>query len=426
MKIQIPRGVYDIYGKELKLHKYIVSEISQVIENYGYQAIKTPIFEDTNLFLRSVGESSDIVNKEMYTFDDRKGRSLTLRPELTAPTVRSYLEEKMFGDGMPIKKLYYYGEAFRYERAQAGRYRQFHQMGVEFFDAASLYSDVEVICLASKIIEKFKLGKYTTLKINTIGTSSDRLKYKEILQKHFEPEINNLCLDCQRRIKQNPMRILDCKIDSENKLIQSAPSIIDYLSDQTNERFEKIKEQLSILNIDFIVDHSLVRGLDYYNDTVFEFQFIYQQYDFALIAGGRYDSLINQLSGKNDIPAFGFGLGVERFAIANKEINIGILDQFNYQNDLYFIPLTEKAMELSIQSMAKLRSKNIICDMDFKSRSIKSAFNTAQKVLAKYVVVIGEDQVKNGTVSLKNMENYEKIELSIEEFEKKIIEEVKS
>lgn len=416
MNVQIPRGTQDFYTHEMNLHTEVVNKISDICENYGYGRIKTPIFEDTKLFSRSVGDDTDIVNKEMYTFNDRKGRSLTLRPELTAPVVRSYLENKMYGTLDDFDKFYYYGEAFRYERAQAGRYRQFHQMGVEVFNLPAIDIDIEVIAMANSIIEFFALSEHVTLKINTIGTSEERIKYVEYLREYFTPHKDNLCEDCQRRIDSNPLRILDCKIDGDSDIVNGAETINTFLNVETNERFDELLKFLNELEIKYQVDRSLVRGLDYYNDTVFEFVFENQDINYTLIGGGRYDKLVAKISNQ-DICAFGFGIGIERMILALKSINDNITDEYHKEVDIYFAPLSKENNFKALKTMNTLRDAGLRCEMNYLNKNIKQCFKRAEELNAIYIVIMEDEQL----VRVKNLRTKEEDKVNLEEFEKEIL-----
>ncbi len=417
MNIQIPRGVNDFFENDMNLHMEVVNKLSEIFENYGYGRIKTPIFEDTKLFIRSVGDDTDIVNKEMYTFEDRKGRSLTLRPELTAPVVRSYLENKMYGKLDDFNKFYYYGEAFRYERAQAGRYRQFHQVGVEVFNLSSIAIDIEVISMADSIIKFFDLSDNVKLKINTIGSSKERKEYIKYLKNYFEPHKEELCSDCQNRIETNPLRILDCKKDGHRNIVTNVKPIKDFLDLETNERFISILEYLDNADIQYDVDYKMVRGLDYYNDTVFEFVFKNEDLEFTLIGGGRYDKLISQIS-QQDIPAFGFGIGVERMILALKSINSDIEKDYSKKIDIYFANLDENRDLEVLEIMNNIRNAGLSCEMNYMNKGIKQCYKKAEELNAIYVVVISDE------VRVKNLFTKEETVTSLKEFEEDILKEI--
>ncbi len=421
MNIQMPRGTYDLFDKEMRLHNEVKNSVLNIFDCYGYNQIKTPIFEHTNLFLRSVGEASDIVNKEMYTFYDKSDRSLTLRPELTASTARCYLEHKMFGEARSFHKLCYYGEAFRYERSQAGRYRQFHQLGVECFGIDDIHIETETISMAQTILKDLNIDNGVTLKINTLGSSNDREQYIELLREYFANEIDNLCDDCKMRFEKNPLRILDCKIDNENEIVQNAPILFDSLSEQSKNRFNKLLKLLEQFEIDYTVDYSLVRGLDYYNDTVFEFS--NDVNNLAILGGGRYDTLINKLNGKYNVSAFGLGIGLERLIITIKEANPHILEKFAETREIFYMPRCDEAKPICLKSIELMRSHGLKCEMDYNISSFKSAFKQAENFSCVYAVIIGEREIADNYVTIKNLYTKESFEVNLNDFEQDIINE---
>ncbi len=423
MNIQMPRGTYDLFGNDMRLHNEVKNSVLEIFDNYGYSQIKTPIFEHTNLFLRSVGESSDIVNKEMYTFNDKSDRSLTLRPELTAATVRSYLENKMYGEPRPFHKLCYYGEAFRYERAQAGRYRQFHQLGVECFGLDGVHIEAETIAMANSVFTKLGIEDNVTLKINTLGSSTDRASYVELLKSHFAPSIDEMCSDCQMRLEKNPLRILDCKVDKKHDAIQTAPKLFESLADESKERFNNLLTLLTDLGIEYTIDDSLVRGLDYYNDTVFEFEYQNGDTNFAVLGGGRYDTLVSQFNPKQQTPAFGLGIGVERLIIALKDSKSEIIDQMNEVREIYYMPRCEEAKAVCLKSINVVRDSGLKCEMDYKISSFKSAFKQAEKLGCVYAVIIGERELESGMATIKQLYTKESFEVNLSDFEQDLINE---
>ncbi|HYK71663.1 MAG TPA: histidine--tRNA ligase, partial [Pseudoneobacillus sp.] len=316
MSINIPRGTQDILPGQVEKWQAIEEQARKICEKYLYREIRTPIFEHTELFLRSVGETTDIVQKEMYTFTDRGERSLTLRPEGTASAVRSYVENKMFGYAQQPVKLYYLGPMFRYERPQAGRFRQFVQFGIEALGSADPAIDAEVISLAMTLYKEMGLKKLK-LVINSLGDKDSRNAHREALVNHFKPRIGEFCKDCQNRLEKNPLRILDCKLDRDHELMKTAPSIIDYLNDYSRNYFEKLQTYLTDMEIPFEVDPNLVRGLDYYNHTAFEIMSNAEGFGAitTLCGGGRYNGLVEEMGGP-ETPGIGFGLSIERFLAA--------------------------------------------------------------------------------------------------------------
>ncbi len=413
MKVNIPRGTFDITGDDMRFRTSVLDNVSKLAMSYGFEQIQTPMFESTNLFKRTVGDETDIVSKEMYTFEDKKGRSMTLRPELTAPVVRSYIENKFYAT-RPQFKAFYYGPAFRYERPQAGRFRQFHQFGVESFGTRNPLHDAEIIALGYSILKHFNLAENSVLKINSLGQKSDRENYINALKSHLDEHQDEMCSDCKNRFEKNTLRVLDCKVDSEKAFMQNAPKIVDTLCEDSKAYFDQVLKALDELNISYEIDHTLVRGLDYYNDTVFEFVLNSENAQNTVIGGGRYDSLVETLSGPST-PAFGFGMGVERLLSAIIDANEGIMENYQKECDIYYMPLTKDAETLVIKSMAKLRFESIRCEYAGEIKSFKANFKQAEKLGAIYAIIIGEEELTNGVVTVRNLitREEEKIELSV-------------
>ncbi|AUB31495.1 histidine--tRNA ligase [Spiroplasma floricola] len=389
--IQKPRGTEDLV--DLKVREYFALEviIRQIVDSFNYNEIKTPIFESLELFKRGVGQETDIVSKEMYTFKDRKDRELTLRPEGTAPTVRAILENKMYiNENLPLK-LFYFGSMFRYERPQAGRNRQFNQFGVEVFGPKTAEIDSEIICLSSTILNTIGLDNHT-IHLNYLVNGEQRKKYIEDLKKYLKPK--KLCDDCKKRMEVNPLRVLDCKIDS--KQFNDVIDMKDYLSDQDKKYFENLILNLKNIGIKPIIDKLLVRGLDYYTGFVYE---VKDKNGSTLLGGGRYDELVNQL-GNVDLSAAGFGLGMERILIALQEEEIYISQPVSL--DAYIIGLSEKAKQFSNILLLALRKSGLKADFDFMSRSMKSAFKQSEKLNAKNIIIIGDNELKENVVIIKN------------------------
>lgn len=420
MSIRIPRGTQDILPGEVEKWQLIEKKAREICEKFQYREIRTPIFEHTELFLRSVGDTTDIVQKEMYTFEDRGGRSLTLRPEGTASTVRSFVEHKMYGDANQPVKLYYMGPMFRYERPQAGRFRQFVQFGVEALGSADPAIDAEVIALAMSLYKEMGLKKLKLI-INSLGDKESRNAHREALINHFKPRIGEFCSDCQNRLEKNPMRILDCKQDREHELMKSAPSIIDYLNDESKKYFEKVQKYLNDLDIEFEVDSNLVRGLDYYNHTAFEIMSDAEGFGAitTLCGGGRYNGLAEEVGGP-ETPGIGFALSIERFIAAlNAEkaelsLNEGI--------DCYIVSLGEEAKDYSVSLLHKLRMAGFSAEKDYLDRKIKAQFKAADRINAKYVAILGEDELKANKINLKIMDTGEQTEVELDSFVEKFAE----
>ena len=412
MGYQKVKGTQDFIGLDAKKMRYIQDTLVKQISCFGFEEIVTPIMENTEVFVKNVGETSDIVTKEMYTFLDKGGRSITLRPEGTAAIARSYLENKMYGDA-GIKKLYYVGPMFRYERQQAGRYRQFNQFGVEVFGKAGAMLDADLIATGAALFNSLGL-KNITLKINSIGDSLSRNNYSKALKEYFAKYIDTFCSDCQTRIKTNPLRILDCKVDAGRDELLNAPKLPDFLTQEAKDYFNEVKKYLDDLGIKYVVDDNLVRGLDYYTDTVFEF--IINTDDelngLAIGAGGRYANMLYDM-GKIDMPGIGFGIGLERVKLLMEKE--GIFDSLNSDTDLFIMGLDEASKINALVLANTLRKEGVVCEIDYASTSMKSQFKTAERVNAKYIAIIGEEERLSGTLNLKNCETKEQITIKQDE-----------
>ncbi|EJE17410.1 histidine--tRNA ligase [Staphylococcus epidermidis] len=400
--IKMPRGTQDILPQDSAKWRYIENRLHTLMELYNYKEIRTPIFESTELFARGVGDSTDVVQKEMYTFKDKGDRSLTLRPEGTAAVVRSYIEHKMQGDPNQPIKLYYNGPMFRYERKQKGRYRQFNQFGVEAIGAENPSIDAEILAMVMHIYEYFGL-KHLKLVINSIGDSESRKEYNEALVKHFEPVIDTFCSDCQSRLHTNPMRILDCKIDRDKEAVKNAPRITDYLNNDSKSYYEQVKLHLDNLNISYVEDPNLVRGLDYYTHTAFELMIDNPEYDGAittLCGGGRYNGLLQLLDGPDET-GIGFALSIERLLMALDEegISLDVSEDF----DLFVVTMGEDADRYAVKLINDLRRNGIKVDKDYLNRKIKGQMKQADRLNAKYTVVIGDQELENNEIGVKNM-----------------------
>jgi histidyl-tRNA synthetase len=414
MSIQIPRGTQDILPGEVEKWQLIESKARELCEKFQYKEIRTPIFEHTELFTRSVGETTDVVQKEMYTFEDRGGRSVTLRPEGTASTVRSFVQHKMYGDPNQPVKLYYMGPMFRYERPQAGRFRQFVQFGVEALGSKDPAIDAEVIALAMSIYQSLGLNKLKLI-INSLGDQESRLAHRSALIQHFQPRIGEFCEDCQNRLEKNPMRILDCKKDRDHELMASAPSIIDYLNDESKAYFEKVQQYLTDLDIQFVVDPNLVRGLDYYNHTAFEIMSDAEGFGAitTLCGGGRYNGLTQEIGGP-ETPGIGFAFSIERFiaALQAEKVDLPIKNEL----DCYFVSLGEQAQDYTVKLLQSLRLAGFSAERDYLNRKLKAQMKAADRLNAKFVAILGEDELKANKINVKIMESGEQRELNLENF----------
>ena len=397
-KLHSIKGTHDILPKEIYKWKALESIVNQTCEQFGYQEIRNPIFEETGLFSRSVGEETDIVTKEMYSWEDVDGTSLTLRPELTASVVRSYIQHNL-GTISPIQRLYYSGPLFRRERPQKGRQRQFHQFGVETFGSNNPEQDVEIIAIAWKILSLCGLANDTTLNLNSIGSKECRNNYRKALKNYIYPYIKDFSKTSQHRFETNPLRILDTKSEKEQEILNDAPKISDYHNETDSTHFESLKEFLKDIDLPFSINHNLVRGLDYYTGTVFEFNSVNLGAQDALLGGGRYNRLVETLGGK-PTPGIGFAAGMERFLIAMEQSNFNIKKS---NPDIYFICADKKAISRSIKISSRLRGLNFKVVSDTLRRSMKSQLREANKLKVKYALIIGEDEIRNNTIILKNL-----------------------
>lgn len=409
MSFKVPRGTQDILPEQTAKWQKVESVVRELSRVYRYKEIRTPIFEQTELFQRGVGDTTDIVQKEMYTFEDRGGRSLTLRPEGTASVVRSYVEHKMFGNPDQPVKLSYMGPMFRYERQQAGRYRQFVQFGVEAIGSADPAIDAEVISLAMDIYQTVGL-KNLKLVINSLGDKETRDAHRTALIQHFEPSIGEFCSDCQNRLAKNPLRILDCKKDHDHPLMKTAPALTDYLTESSANYFDQVKKYLEVLGIPYEVDPNLVRGLDYYTHTAFEIMSTAEGFGAitTLCGGGRYNGLVEGIGGP-DVPGIGFAMSIERILLALEAEGIEL--EVEDGLDLYVVAIGDEAKLKSAELISSFRAKGISADMDYVDRKMKAQMKSADRLGAKFVIVLGNTEMEEGAVNVKEMEtgNQEKI-----------------
>ena len=405
--IQKPKGTKDILPDESYKWQYIENNVKSLLECYGMREIRVPVFEHTELFSRGVGETTDVVQKEMYTFEDKGGRSLTLRPEGTAGVVRSYIENGMASLPSPIK-LWYEMPMYRYENVQKGRYREFTQIGAEVIGTDSYLADVEVILLARNIFERLEIPNIK-LNINSIGCPTCRAKYQEALRDFIRPNLDSYCDICKTRFEKNPMRILDCKEEKCKKMNQGATIILDYLCDECKEHFESVKSLLEKTGVKYEIDPNIVRGLDYYTRTVFEF--VSEDDGLTVLGGGRYDGLIKEVGGQ-DTPAIGFAMGVERLLQIFEKYNADKFEKNNTQ--LYIATVGDKAEVFATNLVTDLRYGDVIAEKDICGRSLKAQFKYADKIGAMYVITIGDDEVETKTAKIKNMRTGEEKEVSLD------------
>ncbi len=423
MNIQSPRGTEDLLPEMTHKWHVVEDKLKHLATLYNYKEIRTPMFESTELFQRGVGETTDIVQKEMYTFEDRSGRSLTLRPEGTAPVVRSYVQHKLHGQTNQPSKLYYMGPMFRYERPQQGRMRQFHQFGIEAIGSEDPAVDAEVIAFAMQCYIQLGL-KSLKLVINSIGDKESRLNHREALINHFEPVKEELCNDCKERLEKNPLRLLDCKVDQNHEAMKTAPSILDYLNEESTQYFEDVKAHLDEMGIDYTVDDKLVRGLDYYTHTAFEIMSEAEGFGSitTLTGGGRYNGLVQDLGGP-EISGIGFAFGVERLLMALEAEGIEL--QTDNSVDCFIITIGEKTKTFASKLIYELRQEGIRADQDYLNRKLKGQFKQAERINATFAIIIGENELENGTVNIKNLKTGNELTVQLDQVVKYIQAQLK-
>ena len=408
MEVQAPKGTKDMLPQDAYKWHFVENKFREIAKFYGMREIRTPMFEHTDLFLRGVGDTTDIVQKEMYTFNDKGNRSITLKPEGTAPVVRAFIENRLFNEAQPTK-LYYAIPCFRYENVQKGRLRQFHQFGTEVFGSKEPSMDAEVIAFAMEFLKSLGL-KSLSLNINNLGCPNCRPKYNEALKKFLEENYDDLCGLCQSRFEKNPMRILDCKNKNCGEITKNAPIILDYMCEECDTHFTEVKKYLDALNIPYTVDPGIVRGLDYYTKTIFEIL----NDDFTVCGGGRYDRLIEQLGGP-EMPAVGFGLGIERLLLTLQNEGIEIPNEGLY--DLYIGARGEDGKLASFKLANALRTRGIKTEINHMGRSLKAEMKYANKIGAKFTVVLGDDELQTGNAKFKRMSDGEQFEVNLNNIE---------
>lgn len=406
MLIKAPRGTKDLFGSEINAWLEMEQTIRELCKDFGYGEIRTPMFEHTELFQRGVGETTDIVQKEMYSFQDKKGRNITLKPEGTAGAARAYLEQKMYADTQPTK-LYYITPAFRYEKPQAGRMRQFHQFGIELFGAEAPTADVEVITVAAELLKRMGISK-VKLHINSLGGPECRKKYNEKLREYLGENLNNLCETCRERFEKNPLRVLDCKNENCGTIVANAPTVLDTLGEECKNHFEMVKTLLSEMGIEYTVDPGIVRGLDYYTRTVFEFISTDIGAQGTICGGGRYNHLVEELGG-SPTPAVGFAVGLERLLMV-AEAEKG-KKEYNPSKDIFIGSIGDTALIKAHNLVYKLRQAGISAEADHLGKSVKAQMKYGDKIGAKYSMILGEDEINTGKAVLKNMETREQVEV---------------
>jgi len=392
------KGTQDIYGPEIDYWNHVEKTAKSILEKYAFKELRTPVIEPTELFNRGIGNETDIVKKEMYTFEDKGGRSITLRPEGTAPAVRAYIENSMINSGLPVK-LFYFGPMFRYEKPQSGRLRQFHQFGAEIFGSDYPLADAEIVIMLNNILSSVGLRNYR-LKINSVGCPKCRAEYRKALKEYFAKYLSEMCEDCQSRYEKNPMRLLDCKVQKDKEYARQAPSILDYLCEECRDHFDSVKKYLDLSHVAYEVDPRIVRGLDYYTKTAFEFEHLDLGAQAVIAGGGRYDGLVQEIGGPST-PSVGFGMGVERVVLAMKAEKV----QFLCSNDVdvYIVHSGKGTEEQALELTNKLRSNGIKAYISVVKRNMSGQFKHANKIGARLSIVIGEDELTNNFYTVKNM-----------------------
>ncbi|MBN6047826.1 histidine--tRNA ligase [Streptococcus thermophilus] len=412
MKLQKPKGTQDILPGDSAKWQYVENVARETFKKYNYGEIRTPMFEHYEVISRSVGDTTDIVTKEMYDFHDKGDRHITLRPEGTAPVVRSYVENKLFAPEVqkPVK-VYYIGSMFRYERPQAGRLREFHQLGVECFGSKNPATDVETIAMAYQLFNTLGI-KDVTLHLNSLGNTDSRLAYRQALIDYLTPMRESLSKDSQRRLEENPLRVLDSKEKEDKVAVENAPSILDYLDEESQTHFDEVRAMLDSLNIPYVIDTNMVRGLDYYNHTIFEFITTIDKSELTICAGGRYDSLVEYFGGP-ETAGFGFGLGLERLLLVlDKQ---GIKLPVEESLDVYIAVLGSGANGKALELVQSIRYQGFKAERDYLGRKIKAQFKSADTFKAKTVITLGESEVESGVVKVKNNATREEVTVSFEE-----------
>ena len=415
MKLQKPKGTQDILPADSAKWQYVENVARETFKKYNYGEIRTPMFEHYEVISRSVGDTTDIVTKEMYDFHDKGDRHITLRPEGTAPVVRSYVENKLFAPEVqkPVK-VYYIGSMFRYERPQAGRLREFHQLGVECFGSKNPATDVETIAMAYQLFNTLGI-KEVTLHLNSLGNTESRLAYRQALIDYLTPMRESLSKDSQRRLDENPLRVLDSKEKEDKVAVENAPSILDYLDDESQAHFDEVRAMLDSLNIPYVIDTNMVRGLDYYNHTIFEFITTIDKSELTICAGGRYDSLVEYFGGP-ETAGFGFGLGLERLLLVIDKQGIELPVEESL--DVYIAVLGSGANGKALELVQAIRYQGFKAERDYLGRKIKAQFKSADTFKAKTVITLGESEVESGQVNVKNNSTREEVTVSFEELTK--------
>ena len=406
--VNIPKGTKDVLPSDSYKWHYLENTAREVARIFGIKEIRTPTFEHTELFLRGVGDTTDIVNKEMYTFEDKGKRSITLKPEGTAGVARAFIENGLISSAMPLK-MYYITPVFRYERPQAGRLREHHQFGIEFYGAKTADIDAEVILTAYTFLKK--VGLQVALNINSMGCKECRAEYNKALKEFYKDKIENMCPTCRERYEKNPLRIIDCKEENCKKINENAPAITDYLCGECSEHFESLKKYLKISGLDYTVNPRIVRGLDYYTKTVFEFVTTQLGSQGTVCGGGRYDNLVEQIGGSS-VPGIGFGMGLERVLMLAEAMGIEFPN--NEKIEVFIASMGDSASDKAFELCYALRKANISAETDHLGRSFKSQFKYADKIGAKYVIALGDNEIESGICKARNMADGNETELALD------------
>lgn len=415
MLTNAPKGTKDMLPEQAYKWHYVEEKFADICRKYGFKEIRTPMFEHTEVFQRGIGDTTDVVQKEMYTFNDHAGRSITLKPEGTSGAVRAFIEHKQYAEVQPTK-YYYDTDCFRYEKPQSGRLRHFHQFGIEVFGTPNMLADAEVICLANDFLTDLGV-KEIELRINSVGCPECRAKYRQALKDFIKPRYDELCGTCKDRYERNPMRILDCKSEICQGIVKDAPRMLDYLCDDCRQAFEELKTNLTSMGIGYTVDPNIVRGLDYYTKTAFEFVTTKIGAQGTVCGGGRYDHLIEELGGP-PIPGVGFGLGIERLLLL-MDANEAYFPE-DQGVEVFIAVMGERAKAFGLKLCREMRQKGIVAEMDTLARNIKGQFKYADRLNARYTLVIGDNELDKGVVSLKDMAASSQREVAIEDIYKEI------
>ncbi len=409
VNIKRPNGTQDVVPSEVYKWHTVEAVVRETAEQFGFKEIRIPTFEETGLFVRSVGDTTDVVQKEMYTVSSSGDKTYTLRPEGTAGTIRAVIENGVLNDGLP-QKVFYTLSCFRHEKAQKGRLREFHQFGCELLGAPSPAADADVIALAHSVFDRLGIGNLT-LNINSIGCPECRARYREALKAYFEPHRAELCSTCQERLDKNPLRLLDCKSEEDQAIAKDAPVILDYLCEDCSAHFEGLKKNLTTMGIDYVINPRIVRGLDYYTRTVFEFISNDIGSQGTVCGGGRYDGLIESLGGK-PTPALGFGMGLERLLLTMESQGCEFIEQKTC--DVYLASMGEAAAQKAVEIASRMREEGFFVEYDLVGRGLKAQMKYADKIDAKYVIVLGDSELESGSAKLKNMTTGEQTDISLE------------